>query len=248
MRPPTQLTAVTVIAALAILSACSGSDDTSGTSDPVRAPASTETTLPDTTTPDVTTPDSASPDVSAPDRTDDASTSTPTVATTPGRATTPTGSIVAGDGEFPGGTAAGDLVAGWLSPQGQLYFGEAAPGPEVQAAICDYLVGTPSEVGEAALLTGDITLEEPAGYTSLGGNGAGFQCGYQSDGEFAFGLVIWNEDLNVQIGDQSGTVIVELPNGLWGATSYDPSWTGSQIDEAASQRWIAEAGSRVTSV
>jgi hypothetical protein len=149
--------------------------------------------------------------------------------------------------EFPGGEAGVDELAphNWLGDDGTLFYGETEPPREIQEALCDYLVGTPDEVADAAGLDGDVTLEDGSGYTVLGGSGVGFRCGYEVDGTFAFGIVLWSDDLRDQVADQPNTVAVALPNELFGATVYAPEWDGTMLDATDSEQWLSEAAGRV---
>lgn len=149
---------------------------------------------------------------------------------------------------LPGGTSGRDVIKAHhlLDAQGRVAPGPTAPkGNEVNAAICDYVFGTPSEVEKTAKLSGTVTLNNESGYLYNGGGGSGVQCVYQvaADKQVLM-LTIWSHAAT----DASGvTSFVQVPlhDGFQGSSGYAPKYKGRTMERSRAKQWLKEAGSRV---
>ena len=148
--------------------------------------------------------------------------------------------------ELPGGSAGKSVLADhdFLDKDDRVRFGESKPADEVQSAICDYLFGTPEEVGDVAKLKGKVTLHEESGFNSGGSTGIGFQCGYVVSGETTLAMVIWtkNED---QSDEGTHVVTKKLREGLYGYSAYAPGYDGSAMSKGVAVKWLTQTGKRV---
>ena len=131
----------------------------------------------------------------------------------------------------------------WLDGKDRVRFGESSPADDVQEAICAYLFGTPEQVGETAGLKGKVSLHDDSGYRSAGGNGIGFQCGYDVKGKTRFGMVMWSKKVE-SLGKASHPVTVKLHDGLVGYAVYASGFDGDVISKSTARSWLKEAGSR----
>ena len=147
--------------------------------------------------------------------------------------------------DLPGGSSGKDLLSShhWLDGKDRVRFGESAPADDVQEAICAYLFGSPEEVGDTAGLDGKVSLHEDSGYRSAGGNGIGFECGYDVKGKTRFGMVVWSRDLG-SMGKASHPVTVKLHDGLVGYAAYTPGFDGDAVSKATARSWLKAAGGR----
>jgi hypothetical protein len=148
-------------------------------------------------------------------------------------------------GDLPGGDSGKNLLAAhhWLDGKDRVRYGESAPAANVQKAICTYLFGTPEEVGDTAGLDGKVTLHDDSGYRSAGGNGIGFECGYDVKGKTRFGMVLWSRDLG-EMGKVSHPVTLRLHDGLVGYAAYTPGFGGQAISKTRARAWLKAAGAR----
>ena len=174
-------------------------------------------------------------------------------------AVTATAALLAGCGQTNGGDASASASAlpggstgksvlqehNWLDEDGRLYFGESAPGDDVQAAFCDYLFGTPKQVGKVAKLEGNVKLNADSGYATAGGGGTGFRCFYDVDETTAFVLRVWTQDADGS-ADASHVVTLELGHDRYGFSAYGPDYEGSTLSKATATKWLREAAGRVT--
>jgi hypothetical protein len=147
--------------------------------------------------------------------------------------------------DLPGGDSGKDKLSDhhWLDSKDRVRFSEAAPADDVQKAICDYLFGTPEEVGDTAGLEGTVSLHEDSGYRSAGGNGIGFECGYDVKGKTRFGMVLWSRDLG-SLGKASHKVKIRLHDGLVGYSAYAAGYAGDVVSESRARSWLKAAGGR----
>jgi hypothetical protein len=147
--------------------------------------------------------------------------------------------------DLPGGSSGKALLDAhhWLDSKDRVRFGESAPADNVQKAICAYLFGTPGEVGKTAGLAGKVSLHEHSGYLSAGGNGIGFECGYDVKGKTRFGMVLWSRDLG-DMGKVSHAVTLRLHDGLVGYAAYTAHYGGHAVSKATARSWLRAAGSR----
>jgi hypothetical protein len=147
--------------------------------------------------------------------------------------------------DLPGGDSGKNVLTDhhWLDGKDRVRFSESAPADDVQKAICAYLFGTPDEVGDAAGLDGKVSLHENSGYRSAGGNGIGFECGYDVKGKTRFGMVLWSRDLG-DLGKASHKVSVKLHDGLVGYSAYAAGFSGDAVSKARARSWLKAAGSR----
>lgn len=150
--------------------------------------------------------------------------------------------------ELPGGSSGKAVLSAHHLLDGQ---GRIAPGPTapkdkaVNAAICDYVFGTPSHVEETAKLSGTVTLYEKSGYLYNGGGGEGVQCIYQSAADTqVLMLTIWS-DVATDTGGVTSFVQVSLHDGFQGVSAYAPKYKGRTMDKSTAEQWLKEAGSRV---
>ena len=148
--------------------------------------------------------------------------------------------------EPPGGTTGKSVLADhdFLDEKDRVRFGESEPAAEVQFAICDYIFGEPDEVGDAAKLEGEVTLNEDSGFNSAGSNGIGFQCGYDVAEETELVMVIWTENID-DPGDAEHVVTKKLREGLYGYSAYAPGYTGSAMTKSVADSWLTAAAKRV---
>jgi predicted small lipoprotein YifL len=147
--------------------------------------------------------------------------------------------------DLPGGDSGKDVLTDhhWLDSKDRVRFSESSPADDVQAAICAYLFGTPDEVGDAAGLDGKVSLHEDSGYRSAGGNGIGFECGYDVKGKTRFAMVVWSRDVG-STGKASHEVTVKLHDGLFGYSAYEAGYGGDAISQARARSWLKAAGAR----
>lgn len=150
--------------------------------------------------------------------------------------------------ELPGGTAGKGVLADhdFLDDQGRVRFAESAPEAEVQSALCSYLFGEPDEVARTAELEGTASLNEDSGYRSAGGNGTGFQCGYDVSGKTVLAMILWTKDSSG--GDDGGATHVvtkKVGDGLFAYSAYLPGYDGPSMSKATAARWLSEGGARV---
>lgn len=147
--------------------------------------------------------------------------------------------------ELPGGDSGKDVLSdhNWLDGKDRVRFSESAPAENVQKAICEYLFGTPEEVGDAAALDGTVSLHKNSGYRSAGGNGIGFECGYDVKGKTKFGMVLWSRDVG-SMGKASHQVKIRLHDGLFGYSAYTAGYGGDAISEARARSWLKAAAAR----
>ncbi len=147
--------------------------------------------------------------------------------------------------ELPGGDSGKGVLAAhhWLDGKDRVRFGESAPAANVQKAICTYLFGTPAEVGDTAGLDGKVTLHHDSGYRSAGGNGIGFECGYDVKGKTRFGMVLWSRDLG-EMGKVSHPVTLRLHDGLVGYAAYIRGFDGKAMSKPRQRSWLKAAGAR----
>lgn len=148
--------------------------------------------------------------------------------------------------DLPGGTAGKSVLAdhNFLDGDDRVRFAESKPSDEVQSAICDYLFGKPEEVADVAKLEGQVALNEDSGFNSAGGNGIGFQCGYDVSGKTALALVIWTKNSD-EPGKAEHVVTKKLREGLYGYSAYAPGYDGSAMTKSAAGTWLTETGKRV---
>lgn len=148
---------------------------------------------------------------------------------------------------LPGGSTGKSVLRehSWLDDDGRLHFGEAAPADDVQAAICDYLFGTPRQVAKVAKLDGDLTLNADSGYATAGGGGTGFRCYYDVDDAAAFALRVWTQDADGS-ADASHVLTLELAPDRFGFSAYAPDHQGPTLSKATATKWLREAAGRVT--
>ena len=146
--------------------------------------------------------------------------------------------------ELPGGDSGKGVLAAhhWLDGKDRVRFGESAPAADVQKAICTYLFGTPEEVGDTAGLDGKVTLHHDSGYRSAGGNGIGFECGYDVKGKTRFGMVLWSRDLG-EMGKVSHPVTVQAARRAGRLRGVHPGLR-RQGDVEAAATVVAEGGGR----
>lgn len=96
----------------------------------------------------------------------------------------------------PGGTSGEDVIAEFdrLDDRGRVFSGITNVGDDrFDAAVCEYLFGTPAEVAEYAGLDSGVVLIEGSGERSAGGGGSGYLCGWGVDpgADPDFGLQLW---------------------------------------------------------
>lgn len=152
---------------------------------------------------------------------------------------------------LPGGKHGKDILGErWFNKDGKLYHPEAAPSDEKQAALCDYIYGTPAEVGKLAKLKGTVTLGPDSGFLNLGGNGFQYGCVYAVDGTDAYKVAVWfGRDSDEPLKDNRGTAVslatVDFPDGVGAYSVYGPDYTGDTIDDATAKQWLTEARARI---
>ncbi len=157
------------------------------------------------------------------------------------------GSSSSAGSQLPGGSTGKSVLAehNFLDKSDRVYYPESAPDGDVQAAICSYLFGSPSEVAETADLDGRVTLDKDSGFRNAGGGGIGFQCGYDVSGKAEFALVLWTKD--VSGGSQADKPLVDkkLYDDLYGYAGYLPDHSGKQVARTTVTGWLTAAGKRV---
>lgn len=117
--------------------------------------------------------------------------------------------------------------------------------PTVQAAICDYVVGTQDEVADITGVSGDLTPLDSNGYNQWGGNGDGVQCVYDLDGEDGLAIMLWSEEIPpVEDGDETQLLATGPVGEHWGTVAYAPTFTGEVMDEDAAAAWLEDAATR----
>ena len=233
-----------------LLAGCSGEDDpaegtttdqaqtTEGASAEAEddAASGVDTADGDTATEDTATEDTATDDTA----TDDTATETE-VADGDGGGSDETGAA-------PDPDAAPEEVleqAGLLDGQQVVVGPGGVDDPTVQAAICDYVVGTQDEVAAITGVSDDLTPLDGNGYTQRGGNGGGIQCVYDVDGADGFGIVLWSKEIpNVEDGDETQLLASGPVGEHWGTVAYAPTFAGEVMDEAAAAAWLEDAATR----
>lgn len=133
---------------------------------------------------------------------------------------------------------------GYLDDAGNVAFGPAGPRSEetaVNEALCTYLFGSPQEVAERAGLAGTV-LAPGSGYQMLGANGSGVRCGWGTQDEPVFALVVWGADAEwITEDEDTFEVVIELPENSVGVAAYDPESDVERLPATELEAWLREA-------
>lgn len=148
------------------------------------------------------------------------------------------------------GSAQQELEEAGLLEDGAVAFGPTTPGEEFDPAICDYVFGTPEELGEVVGVPGQLE-RAGGGAAQHGGNGSGVQCTYAVDGAEALVLRLWDQELEVDPEHEDLLIVQAVVDenqfgypvyGLAGLSQEDDGSLG--LDEDTATALLEDAATR----
>ncbi len=150
--------------------------------------------------------------------------------------------------QFPGGVAGVEELAtrNWLTEDGKLSYAETEPSRGNSRSRCVTTSSarptrSPTRRASTARSRSRTAAATPSSARTASVSGAATRSTARLRSASSSGA----RTLRDQIADQTNTVSVELPDGLFGATVYDPEWDGTMLDAAASEQWLSEAAGRI---
>lgn len=154
----------------------------------------------------------------------------------------------------PGGTSGSDVIDEYdRLEDGRVFSGITNVGDdEFDAAVCEFLFGTPEEVAAYAGLSGDVHLVPESGERNSGGGGSGYRCGWGTSDDPDFFLELWSipadrEPTDEELDNANATMVVfseEDTSGWYVTAAYLTDVPDDAPDESDMLTWLREASAR----